>query len=60
MTNFHRAWPGLGGSNVDLAEEAVNQILAKTAFKAKANANVIRTASNDRYHPRYQDLSRRG
>jgi flagellar basal-body rod protein FlgG len=42
MTNFHRAWPGLGGSNVDLAEEAVNQILAKTAFKA--NANVIRSA----------------
>ena len=31
-----------GGSNVDITEEAVNQILAKTAFKA--NANVIRTA----------------
>jgi flagellar basal-body rod protein FlgG len=29
-------------SNVDIAEEVVNQILAKTAFKA--NANVIRTA----------------
>jgi len=45
--------PGSGGlgllipgaletSNVDIAEEAINQIVAKTAFKA--NANVVRTA----------------